>query len=586
MRRITVKDGLQDPIRDLGLLGDRRTAALVDGGGDIVWYCPGRFDRPSLFARLLDPDGGSWSVGLPRASVSERRYLGQSGVLETTFLIGGREWTTTDFMPLKQAAPAGLICRKFSLAPNVVHISLDPRPDYAREAVSFERRGNAIVLNERWWIYASDRLRIHGRTVLFDLPAGHEGWMVLADQALARFGAPDVEEWLDATLSAWSGFGTAAAAGGSYGCEVAASLRALRMLQHEDCGGIVAAATTSLPERPGGHSNWDYRYVWLRDAAMIVSALIRAGGGMEEGERFLGFICSSSGSSDRYPVPALVSLDKIEAPKEEVLAWAGQLSSRPVHIGNRAREQIQFDGFGNVLLAAKQIYHLREDRPHWQTVAAIADYVAERWRDSDHGIWEETVTRQYTVGKVIVACGLDSLASFAPEAQAQRWRSAVRDIRGFVAERCLTAQGAYAVHPGSQQVDVSAALFPIWGFTAADAPEMCATMVALERDHSWKGLLYWRHLECSDAKEEGAFLAGTLWVAQYWVMRGELGRVRAILETALAYANDLGLFAEEADPRNGRMLGNIPQAFVHAAFIGAVVDLQAAEKATTEGEVQ
>ncbi|WP_293036210.1 glycoside hydrolase family 15 protein [Paraburkholderia sp.] len=130
---------------------------------------------------------------------------------------------------------------------------------------------------------------------------------------------------------------------------------------------------------------------------------------------------------------------------------------------------------------------------------------------------------------------------------------------------------------GSENVDVSAALIPIWAYSRPDTREMQVTIAELERDHSWHGLLFWRHLECCDARKEGAFLAGTFWIAQYWIMRGELHRARAIIDAALAYANDLGLFADEADPRTGRMLGNFPQAFVHAAFIGAAVDLRAAE---------
>ncbi len=199
--------------------------------------------------------------------------------------------------------------------------------------------------------------------------------------------------------------------------------------------------------------------------------------------------------------------------------------------------------------------------------------MSEHWQEPDYGPWEERERRQYTASKVIVACGLDSLADFAEsEPQWRRWRAAVGAIRDFVARECLTSEGAYAAVAGGEAVDVSAALFPIWAYTKADSPEMLATMNALERDHA-AGHLYRRHLERFGAKE-GAFLAGTLWVAQYWVMRGDPKRAQAILDAALAGANDLGLFAEELDPESGEMLGNFPQTFVHAAFIGAVVDLR------------
>jgi GH15 family glucan-1,4-alpha-glucosidase len=210
-------------------------------------------------------------------------------------------------------------------------------------------------------------------------------------------------------------------------------------------------------------------------------------------------------------------------------------------------------------------------------VRDVADYLAQHWREPDHGIWEEETRLHYTSSKVIVACGLDSIAEFADDAeQVDRWRKAVRDIRRFVAEECMTSEGAYASYAGGEDVDVSAALFPVWAYADADAPEMVATMSALERDHSPDGRLFRRSLVCANAAEEGAFLAGTFWVAHYWIIRGDFARARRIIDRALGYANDLGLFAEEADPASDGMIGNFPQTFVHAAFIGSVVDLRAA----------
>lgn len=559
------------------MIGDRRTAALINRVGDIVWYCPGRFDQPSLFGALLDNDAGAWRLHLPGSAPATRRYLEGSGVLETSLHVSAKTWTITDFMPLGNAR-AGLLCRRFDKAPVPVRCVMRARPDYASAPVRLSRQARSVQIQGRWHVYASEPLHIENDTVCFDLPAGSDGWAVLADAPLPPFGSEEVAAWLAETLTQWRDISSDAYCG-PYQREVCDSLRALRLLAHAESGGIVAAATTSLPEVPGGSANWDYRYAWLRDAGMIVSALVRAGGGLAEGERYLGFICSSRGSSPDFPVPVFADLDQARAQQERCLPFSGYENSQPVRIGNDARDQLQLDAYGNVLLAAKLIYQRSERRPHWDTVSAIADFLGTHWREPDHGFWEEPVLRQYTAGKVITACGLDSIAEFAPDqSQAQRWRAAVADIRAFVAEHCLTHDGAYAVYAGSDAVDVSAALFPVWAYTDADTHEMRATMAALERDYSWQGLLYWRHLECSDSRKEGAFLAATFWVAQYWVMRGELIRARRILDTALEYANDVGLFAEEADPRSRRMLGNIPQAFVHAAFMGAVIDLKTAEK--------
>jgi GH15 family glucan-1,4-alpha-glucosidase len=575
--------GAMPDIRDLAVIGDRRTAAVLDRNGEILWYCPERFDRPSLFAALLDPEGGEWRLDLPGARPAARRYLGESGILETRLRTDQGEWLITDFMPVGRGVPAGVICRLFSAPPSEVRAIVRPRLDYARKGATLTRAANAIAIDDRQHLYASHSLRLDGDAACLTLPRGETGWMVLADAPLTSPAPADLQRWLNATLEHWGELARMASYAGPYERGVRASLRAIRLLCHEETGGIIAAATTSLPEVVGGSSNWDYRYVWLRDAGMIVSALTRLGGNLTEGERYLDFICSSRGSSRSYPVAVFTTLDGETAPEETSLALAGYGGSRPVRIGNGARDQMQLDGFANVLLAAKLIYGRSGERPHWNTVEEVAEFLVGHWREPDHGIWEEKPRRQYTASKVIAACALASVAEYATDqAQAERWRQAVQDIRAFVAENCLTAEGAYAAVAGGEEVDVSAVLFPVWAYTDPDTPEMLATIAALEKHWSWQGLLYWRRLECTDSRKEGAFLAGTFWVAQYWVMRGDLKRARRIIDAALACANDLGLFAEEADPRTGRMLGNIPQAFVHAALIGAAIDLKAATESPSQ----
>lgn len=566
-------------IRDLAVIGDCRTAAVLERNGDIVWYCPDRFDRPSLFAKLLDDDrGGGWRLDFPGSQFAGRNYVGESGVLETRLRAPEGNWQVTDFMPVGQGVPCGMICRLFSAAPADVSATIEPRPNYGRDAVQLRSDRNAIVINEGCRLYASHPLVINGGVARFELPQGDSGWAMLSDTSLPE--APsrsDVERWRNATLEHWRSLAEMASYTGPYERAVLDSLRAIRLLCHEASGGIVAAATTSLPEVIGGSSNWDYRYVWLRDAGMIVSALTRLGGDITEGERYLDFLCDSRGSSPSLPMAVFTTIDGKRAPDQEPLDFAGYGGSRPVRVGNGARDQLQLDGFANVVLAAKLIYRRSGRRPHWDTVAQICEFLVEHWREPDHGIWEELPKRQYTANKVIAACALSSAAEFSDDAkQVERWRAAVHDIRAFVAERCINGEGAYAAVAGGAEVDLSAALFPVWGYTEADAPEMIATMSALEKHWSWRGLLYRRRLECADSREEGAFLAGTFWVAQYWVMRGDLARARRIIDEALGYANDLGLFSEEADIDAQCMLGNLPQAFAHAALIGAVIDLVAA----------
>ena len=586
-------------INDLAMIGDRRTAALVDKRGSVVWYCPGRFDAPTLFAALLDAErGGSWYLSLPEAASGSaepefvaRRYREQSGVLETTFTRTSQTgvppagapgaWQLTDFMPLGDGLPCG-ICRLFSAAPTPVRVTLHAVPDYARRDAKPRELEAGVYLTENAHLYASHPLKLRGAEVQFDLPAGETGWAFLSDAPLARPADAEVQGWLEVTLKSWRKLAARGAYRGPYHREVEDSLRALRLLTFDDDGvggGIIGAATSSLPEVLGGARNYDYRYVWLRDAGMGVRALLHEDSDGAEGKHFLDFIASCAPSLGDKPMPPFFTVMGGVAPAEVTLELSGYKNSCPVRIGNGANQQLQLDGYGNFLLAASLVYKHCDTREHWDTVRRVADFLTTVWREPDHGIWEEHVKKQYTVGKVLAACSLEKLARFAPEQDAAHWRETAREIRDYVARTCLTSSGAYAAVAGGEAVDVSAALFAVWGYTAADTPEMVATIKAIEAQLG-RGPLYHRHLEHFDSMKEGAFLAGTLWVAHNWVLRREFGRARSILDAALGYANDLGLWSEEADHATGQALGNVPQALTHAAFISAVLELQRLEGAS------
>lgn len=571
-------------IRDLGLLSNRRSAALVTSLGEVVWYCPGRFDAPSLLARLLDDvRGGSWVVELPGAAPGGRRYLGDGGHLESILRVGeaGGELTVTDFMPFGEDLPGG-ICRVLSRAPQPYRLVLNAAPDYARRAVTLKRDGEAVKIDGQHWLYASHLPMIAGESVVVAVPEGEAAWAFLSDERFETLDWETVTRWREGSLLNWQELTVHTAYHGPYEDAVRASVRALRLLSYHAGNATIAAPTTSLPEIPGGEKNWDYRYVWLRDAGMVVSALTRAGGDGSEGRAFLEFICAQATPQHGLPAPPFMTVDGGEPPEETTLDLAGYSNSRPVQIGNGARGQLQLDAYGNVLLAAKLIYgrfDVRDDdgtREHWGVIERLAEFLCNHWQDDDYGIWEERKKRPYVAGKVLAAAALEYIAECSEDrAQAARWKVAAANARAWVSANALNAEGAYAYVTGEEGVDVTAALYPVWGFCAPDSPEMLATLAVLERE-SCQDNLYWRHLADDDAGEEGAFLAGTLWVAQYWVMR-DPARARVILDAVLAYAGDLGLLPEMADPRTRQPLGNVPQTFVHAALIGLVVDLAEAE---------
>lgn len=552
---------------------------MVTRHGTVAWYCPRRFDQPALLASLLDQEhGGSWTIDLPGSVPVSRSYREDSAVLDTTLRVdvekgeGEGNFTVTDWMPMDTGAPTG-VCRLLSAAPSAVRVTFTPAPDYGRGPVEVRVAGSGVCISDTQWLYASHPLHVEGGTVGMSVPRGQSGWTVLVDAPMEAPERSDLQEWLSGTMGRWREVTSHITYHGPYEQEVASSLRALRLLTYEPNGGVIAAATTSLPEVPGGDRNYDYRYVWLRDTGMIVSALVRAGGTGPDERSFLRFICDSRQEAPGEPLlPPFVTLDFTPAPAETHLDLAGYAGSRPVRIGNAAGTQLQLDGFANVLLAAKLIYGRHEGREHWDTVRDVAEFLVEHWREPDYGIWEEHSPQQYTSNKAIISCGLRYIADFADDdVQARRWRDTSGEIARYVEANCINSEGAYAAVAGGEAVDVSAVLLPIWGFVEADAPAVLATLRVLERDYSADNL-YWRHLDELDRKKEGAFLAGTIWVAQYWVLRRDLDRARTVLDAALAYANDLGFFAEEADPASDMMLGNFPQTFVHAALIGAVVD--------------
>ncbi|RDV16606.1 glycoside hydrolase family 15 protein [Pontibacter diazotrophicus] len=558
------------PLQDLALIGDRRTCALLDKRGSIVWYCPKRFDNPSLFASLLDPQkGGSWTLEIEGLEFKERAYLEDSGILQTHFSGEKGKLLLEDWMPL-YARFYG-ICRTLSPSPVPYRMLLSPRPNYARQSPVLEQKEEKqATLDFDFHLYASHPLAVEQDTISCQVPAGEEAWFILAEKALDK-PKEMLEEVRELSLKNWREIASHITYKGPYEEEVRKSLRLLRMLTYAENGGIIAAATTSLPEVIGGERNYDYRYVWLRDAAMIVSALARAGSDGEEERKFLSFMCSAM---HRIPAPVvpMLTLDTQPVGTQQALNFRGYKNSQPVEYGNGASDQLQLDANSNVLIAAKVIYNRYNTREHWETIQGLANFLVAHWQEPDHGIWEETPIAQYTSSKVIASISLKYIAEHSTdEDEKKRWQDTSEEIKAYVEENCITSEGAYAVYAGSEQVDVSAILFPIWGFNDADSEAMLKTIEVLERENC-QDHLYRRHLVEFDSSKEGAFLAGTLWVAQYWVMRRDWDKVEAILAAALRFMNDMGIMPEEGDPVTGEWLGNLPQTFVHASLIGTVID--------------
>lgn len=558
-------------IKEIGIIGDRRTCALLTKEGEFVWYCPGRFDKAAWFSSLVDPEkGGSWSYKYKGKKFTGRSYNKRSALLETNF----KNLTVEDFMPLSKRGKG--IIRIFSEAPEAIENDVFLKPAFGLGLPEYEidQEKNQVIISRSLFLTASHTIAVEDGHVKFTIPKGETGWAFLSEQPFKEQISEELISSLKKeTLDGWQKIASQIKYEGIYEKEINDSLRAIQLMTFQENGGIIAAGTTSLPEVPGGKRNYDYRYVWLRDCAMIVSALIRAESNGEEERKFMSFLCDAKHRNSQKILLPFYSLDKLVAQPEENLPLAGYQNSRPVRTGNNAMDQLQLDANANVLLVAKMIYGKTEKKEHWETVVAIADFLVERWKEKDHGIWEEEAKEHFTSSKVIVSKALEFIADFAEtDEQKASWLDASKEIRKFVMENCLTKSGAFGLYPGSEKVDVTAALFPIWLFIEPDAPEMKKTIELLEKNHR-EGELYHRTLENFDASKEGVFLAGCFWMAQNYIMTENFEKAEKIIKAALKFSNDLGYFAEEGDIKSGEMLGNFPQTFVHASFIGAVIDL-------------
>ena len=563
----------QPSIHELAVIGDRSTCALVDRDGTLCWYCPERFDAPAVFSSLLDAErGGYWSVDATGKSYAARAYVERSGILETHFTIDGEPFAVTDWMGM---GAEKAVYRRFSRAPRDVVVTMRARAAYGvhETPVRLAAPATAIYAGVSLRLRSSHPLEVTDDRVSFRIPAGDAGWAVLD----GNVDAPAVTEAriaasYDSALGVWKTLGERVRYDGPFEGDVRDSIRALQLLTYEATGGVIAAATTSLPEVIGGERNYDYRYVWVRDISLIVSGLLQFDTVGAE-RRCLSFIARALVENDGDGFAPYYDVDGRYVCQPEEVPLTGYRASRPVLIGNAASGQLQLDADGSVLLAARLVYERFDERVEWDAIAATADYLSDRWRLDDNGIWEEGVRKPYTSSKVFAARGLEFMARYCTgdPTRARRWMAAAADIRTFVHEHCLTSSGAFAVYAGSDEVDVSAAQFAFWSYCEPDATEMLATVAALERD--WcRDDLYWRRLEEPGPREEGSFLAASCWMSHYYSIAGDLERARRIIEAVRACGNDLGLFAEEARVDDGvvTMLGNFPQTIVHSSFIGAV----------------
>jgi GH15 family glucan-1,4-alpha-glucosidase len=590
----------QQSISDYGLIGDMRTAALVGLDGGIDWCCLPRFDSASVFAALLDPErGGTWAVSPEGKWTSSQRYLPRTNILETTFQTAeGGTVSLTDFMPVAEdGRPSGShseIHRKLRCSRGKVTMQMTfmPRFEYGARTTRLELLRAGLFATDRtdqvltlssakpfiWTIEQSTA------TTRFELEKGEERWVVLRydDDDIHPVDRYESSRKLDNTAAFWQRWSSKVRYRGPYRGMVKRSALALKLLTHSETGAMIAAPTTSLPETIGGIRNWDYRFVWLRDAAFTLAALDAVGHYHEADQfmRFLKKVCRHEGGGHLQIMYGIDGRrDLIERQLDHL---NGYRSSRPVRVGNGAVGQLQLDVYGEVMETAdiwRRNHEMTEGT--WRVLRGLVDWVSRNWHLPDSSIWEvRGEVRHYVFSKVMSWVALDRGIRMAEEltleSDTATWRAAREAVHAEIMERGWSEKRQSFVQSYDEEaLDAAALAIPMVRFLPWDHPRVRSTVLAVARElTSQDGELVYRYRQPDGLEgEEGAFSICTFWLAQALAMIGERERADRVFRRMLRHANHVGLYSEEIDPLTGEFLGNFPQAFTHIALINCAAAL-------------
>jgi alpha,alpha-trehalase len=597
------------PIGDHALLSDCRTAALVSTGGSIEWLCCPRFDSPSFFGRILDDDGGHFSIRPTTGGEVARRYRDHTLVLETAFRTPTGLATLVDALAVGPnegghalaVSPPRVLVREVTCEEGEVELEVDysPRPEYgliwpvlSEAGLGISARGGAdlLALSSSIPLEILADARAAGR---FTLRRGGTASFALQHrntwEGRPRFFRPqDVADMLKETTESWQSWSSYHQNyDGPWADLVSRSGAVLQGLTFQPTGAIVAAPTTSLPETVGGIRNWDYRYAWVRDASLTLEALWVAAC-PDEATDFFSWISGAVASQVRRRVPIQIMYGvggERDLTERKLGQLAGWRKSSPVRVGNAAWTQRQLDVYGELLTVANRLVEqLGRFRPEMREfLAGLADVAAERWKEKDHGIWEvRAEPRHFLHSKLMCWVAMDQAVSLADrlEVNPSGWSAAREGIRRAILEQGWSEEaGAYTQFFGSPDLDASALLMPIVGFLPADDPRMLATIRAIEERLTDDSGLVYRYLSHDGLPgKEGNFLLCTFLLAHALALAGEVDRAREVFERAIAHVNDVGLLAEQVDSETGELLGNFPQAYSHIGLVNAAWAIHQAER--------
>jgi GH15 family glucan-1,4-alpha-glucosidase len=596
-------EGRYLPVADHGLIGDLHSVALVGTDGTIDWYCCPSFDAPSVFAAILDADrGGSFELAAAVPARTKQFYFPDTNVLITRFLTEGAVGEIQDFMAVSNSAERDrhrlirrVLCVRGSMP---FRVRVAPRFDYARRphtvspwdgGVIFESADLTLALT------ATVPLSSDGRDVTADFTLGEgESAVITLDQVggnVAPRGCPhaEAEAELRATVAFWRQWLSSSRYRGRWREVVHRSALTLKLLTYAPTGAIVAAPTTSLPEQLGGERNWDYRFVWIRDAAFCIYALLRLGFTGEAAAfiNFLTTVASLHRGGTSGPLQIMYGIDgRTELPERELNHLEGYRGSAPVRIGNAAVDQLQLDIYGEVIdsiyLYDKWAQPISSDG--WDGLCVLVDWVCGHWDQPDEGIWETRGGRKkFLYSQLMCWVAIERAIRMANRrglpADRPRWEQ-TRDViyRRIMRRGWSPTRQAFVQHEDGDVLDASVLMMPLAKFIAPTDPKWLSTLDALGTELVSDSLVYRYDPESSPdglRGEEGTFSICSFWYVEALTRAGRLDEARLAFEKMLTYANHVGLYAEQIS-RAGEQQGNFPQAFTHLALISAAVNLDRA----------
>ncbi len=587
-------------LEDYGLIGDLRSAALIGADGSVGWLCLPELDSPSLFGALLDPQAGFWRICPEGAERGEQRYWPGSNVLETAFEVEGSQVTVTDFMPLGSDAlhddlKAVRLIRRVQVTGAACGVAADfaPRPQYGKAAKLSRQAGLLRVQRgqQNWFLWSTqpheiskDKRRAGAH---FTLPPDETAWFALTEQPVDL--EPELlKEFLDDTHRTWTHWLAAGQARRTLGdhpyrdVEQRSAL-ILKLLSAPD-GAIAAAPTTSLPEVLGGERNWDYRYCWLRDSTFTAQALHHLGH-REEAADLLNWFRKASQRSKPKNLKIAYTIAGEAVPAERALKLSGYRASRPVHIGNGARNQKQLDVYGEVMAAYSDILRygkaeLGDDL--WREISGLAGAVCQLWQRPDKGIWEARQPgQQNTYSKVMCWVALDRAVKLGEQNGRKvpsRWKKERDAVREAVLTQGFNAElGSFTQTFGGHDLDATALMIPLMGFLPPDDTRVLGTLKAVQEQLADGALV--RRYNGGDGLDgqEGYFVLCSCWLISAEALCGQTALARQHLDELLSHCSPLGLLAEEITPDGRHLLGNFPQAYSHVGLINALAYVQQAQ---------